>query len=757
MSGGTERWRWLKTVQGRSQPSRPRRGTQREPLWPAAALADRLFVALLAVYAVVLIVVVVGRHTTPLYGVETDLLGDALPAAEAIASGGDLAPYLEFKGPGYPLLLGTALPLFDGDGWLAARWWNVLAALAGAAGAFALVRRSLGAWGGLVVFLGLATNPIYWQASLEAGTDLPAFALSVWSTHLVLGAGNVTLVLAGVTAAAAVLTRYNAAFLLPVGSLVLAARRERWPALAAYAVGAFAPLAIWGVAQWAITGTPFGQRNYLNLAYTFYGQGQPWEDFWTQNAAQFGSVSDVLQHDPAAVWRSLANGVFGHWRLDWERLVSVPLGLAGALGLLLAWPGRPHWRAIWLHAAAAYLSLSVIFYAPRFFLYLLPFYLAGAAALVVGGPAAPPLRRILARVPERARTAARAVAAAALLLFLVQLGWESRKHVTALLAGAPHEVVHAARRVASLPSGSSRNTGVMARKPHVAYLGGRPFVPMPPVNRLSDLLEEAERNGAEYLYVSGLEARFRPHFRPLADSLWNLPGLEGVERRVLDAERYYGLYRFTGEDPPAAVADSAHLRAFERYAARRPGNADAQSLLADLLMEAGRPEDALARLPARGAGDDDFAVLVARAYAHYGVRSFDEAESDCRQALRLRPESAWANGFLGQVLLRTERPLEAVPHLERAVSGDPAQSSYRFLLGVARIRIGEFEAAAGELERVVRLDPTFPEALVTAARARAWAGNPEAALTLLREQAKSPPTDDQRALADSLERVVTSP
>lgn len=716
----------------------------------APELPDRLLAVLLLAYAAVLIAVVVVRHTTPLYGVETDLLGDALPTAEAIASGGDLAERFEFKGPGYPLLLCAARPLTGGDGWLAARWLNVIAALAGAWGAYVLFRGPLGGWGALAILLGLLTNPIYWQAALEAGTDLPAFALAIWSTHLLLQGGARSLLLAGFLAAGAILTRYNAAFLLAAAAPVLVARPQRARSLAAYAAGAALPLGAWGLAQWAITGTPFGQRNYLNLAYTFYGQEQTWEDFWSQNAARFGSLADVLRHDPAAVLRSLKDGVLGHWRLDLEKLVSVPVGLAGMAGLLLAWPGRRHWRAVWLHFAAAYLSLAVIFYAPRFFLYLLPFYLAGAAALLVSWETAP-LWKERWRPAPRARPVLRATAGAALAALFAQLGVESWHHLRRLQEGAPYEVRLAGERLQAEPGSG----GVMARKPHAAHFGGRPYVPLPAVNRLSDLLAAARRSGAEFLFFSGIEARFRPHLRPLADTLWTLPGLAGVEFRALDSAHYYGLYRFTAEAPPAGRADSAHLAAFERYAARRPRDPETQSLLADLLVEAGRADEAIARLePAAAGSDRPFAVLVSRAYAHFTAGSFAAAEADCRRALALRPDNAWANGFLGQVLLRLERPQEAEGHLAAAVRADPAQSSYRFLYGVALVRRGRFADAARELERVARLDPAFPGALAAAARAVAWAGAPERALALLREHDESPQAEDLRALADSLERVT---
>src|SRR5205085_2652646 len=80
---------------------------------------------------------------TPLYGVETDLLGDFIPAARALRAGQLAAAHFEFKGPGYPALLAVA-GMLVGDDWLAARLLNVLGAVAGAWFAWRVATRFLG-------------------------------------------------------------------------------------------------------------------------------------------------------------------------------------------------------------------------------------------------------------------------------------------------------------------------------------------------------------------------------------------------------------------------------------------------------------------------------------------------------------------------------------------------------------------------------------------------------------------------------------
>jgi hypothetical protein len=72
-------------------------------------------------------------HATPLYGVETDLLGDTVPAARALRQGHITPETFLFRGPGYPLMIAGGSLLTRGDEFLAARLINVAAAGAAAA------------------------------------------------------------------------------------------------------------------------------------------------------------------------------------------------------------------------------------------------------------------------------------------------------------------------------------------------------------------------------------------------------------------------------------------------------------------------------------------------------------------------------------------------------------------------------------------------------------------------------------------------
>jgi tetratricopeptide (TPR) repeat protein len=74
------------------------------------------------------------------------------------------------------------------------------------------------------------------------------------------------------------------------------------------------------------------------------------------------------------------------------------------------------------------------------------------------------------------------------------------------------------------------------------------------------------------------------------------------------------------------------------------------------------------------------------------------AEKALLSALALRPNHRWALETLGTVLLESNRPKEAIPHLEEAVALDPSDVRSRHSLARARRADGNPEAALEALE-----------------------------------------------------------
>jgi tetratricopeptide (TPR) repeat protein len=676
----------------------------------------RLAAALLGTFGAVMAVLLFAGHPVPLYGVETDLFGEFIPAARALLAGRPDPGHYAFKGPGYPLLLAASTAATIGDAWVAARLLNLVAALAAAACAFLLVRRTIGEAAALFVLAALCANPVFVRATLEAGTDVPAFALCLAATLLALSAGSPrAAAAAGFVAGCAILCRYNAAFLVPAGLVaVLAARgapEGRVRRGGAYLLGLAIPLAPWFVINRGISGSALGNANYANLAFELYGRGMSWDRFWAEVAPRFRSYADVLLYDPGGALLHWLRNLATRWLTDLRELVPVWFGAAAVAGVALHARRAPARAAMILHFALCYATLALVFYTPRFFLYLVPFYLAGAALALFPRPRGP--------APARApRPATWRLAAA--VAGIVASGVVAARETRTLLAEAPSEVLAAGAALRPLARPGDR---LIARKPQVAYFAGMEYAPFPQVETLQELLVEARRAGAGYLNISGIEGALRPQFRLLEQAGLALPGYTLVGYDVRDPQRYWFAYRLEPAGPAdAGFADS--LRAALRgFAAANPGDAAVQSYTGVLFLDAGRTEEALVYLDrAVGLAPDHVQSRGYRAVALADAGRLEEAAGDCEQVIaRLARPPASFHVLLGSIRARQHRLDDAQAAFDAAARLEPANVTVQLVRGFVLLARGEADAGRESLDRAVRLAPEVaPIRAIALERARRY-------------------------------------
>ena len=97
---------------------------------------------------------------------------------------------------------------------------------------------------------------------------------------------------------------------------------------------------------------------------------------------------------------------------------------------------------------------------------------------------------------------------------------------------------------------------------------------------------------------------------------------------------------------------------------------------------------------------------LAALFANQGIK-LDQALQLASAAKRYQPSDPFFSDTLGWVHVRKDRAKIGLPYLELAVSSDPANPAYRYHLGVAYERIGEFEKARSELARAVQGNPRY--------------------------------------------------
>ena len=705
----------------------------------------RFALAAIAAFTILVVWVAVFAHPVPLYSTETDLVGDYIPAARALQSGQLTVASYASKGLGYTLLLAIASPLLGGDAFLAAKLINCVAAALAAWACFALFSRTLGPFSGFLVLIGLLANPTFLACTLEAGTDMPAMALGLVATYLIMWRTSARSgALAGLLAGYAVITRYNYIFLPVVGLALLGVSRDRRRSLAYLAASAL-PISAWLFLNLHLTGNPFTNSNYLNLAYALYGNGDDWEHFVTQVGPRFHSIADVLRLDPLHAAIRLGSNIAVYWWQDLLALLPLGIGLVAPLGLI--WHSPKDRSALWtaMHFVLAYLVLCLVFRAPRFALYLIPFYLGGIVAFLFGAAARP-------RTVDRAAGQVDwlGIARAALLLILFGAsGVQAAGAVRTALAHSPDETRLAGLMLRTL---GPPDAIVMARKPHVAYFAGMRFVPMPAANSIGELIAACRSTGTTFVFISPIEVRLRPAYAVLADSGLDLPALRQVAHDSAGPGKAFSLYTFRDPRTSLGLLQSALAETLVHHAATHP-SAESEIAAATELLGARRYRDALEHLAVAERlwpADPDIAALQSN--AHHALGEYEEAALACERSMRLGSASGMHYGQLGRIRYMQRRYAEARNNFKRALALDPGRLDDVFLLGLSLSRLGEYSAAAQMFERFLSLEPTSAQAVRLAAGNRILAGQPTRALSVIEAARRRGVVvgEDLRAMADSL-------
>src|SRR6185436_3162680 len=118
---------------------------------------------------------------------------------------------------------------------------------------------------------------------------------------------------------------------------------------------------------------------------------------------------------------------------------------------------------------------------------------------------------------------------------------------------------------------------------------------------------------------------------------------------------------------------------------------------------------------------------VARARTASLAGQDEVAEKELREALRLLPGSKVALFNLAVVLLKRERPAEALPLLDVILRDDPAHAAAHLVRGQARLKTGDPRGAREDLEQQAKLSPDSRPAWLLLAEARRALGDEEGA------------------------------
>ncbi len=487
----------------------------------------RVALVLAASYTVILLIVAHFYHRVGDYGVETDFFWSYAPDARTIQGilkgEGGTFPIDGFRGPMYPIAL--ALMAFIVQDFFAAG--VILGILCAGATLFLTHRLVLDFFGkvdALVVLLILATNSVFIQYSYSAGTDMffNLFAtLAVYAFLKALnGEGFKWLVLASVATSVALLTRQNALFLI-VGFLLahFALNPSRHPlkllllhalALVGIVLVLYAPYGFYTLQE---KGKFFYSLNYLNIAKDLFGRETNWDTFWFKKSQEFQSLGDVIFADPVKfITNTLAN-IPSHFIGDMGELLSWFLGIFVMGGILAVSVQRTLTRvqvAYFIFAVLNFGVLLLTFYGTRFSLSLIAPY-AVLAVLFFKWNAVP--KAVHYAIP---------IALAVVLFQSLQFHRQN-------IDSGPKEMLALREKFFELTARDSKTHYkeiIITRKPHIAYYLNLDMGGFPMAETYNELIAEARKLGASYLFYSYFEANLRPQFRFLFDVKNPPPDLE---------------------------------------------------------------------------------------------------------------------------------------------------------------------------------------------------------------------------------------
>ena len=623
-----------------------------------------------------LIAIILGPHKVGDYFTETDFYGAYAAGAQALRAGHLDPSRYGVIGPLYEMVL-AMVGLVVPDLFVAAELISIGSALAAVLLLARLLQHRANARLALAAVLFLATNGTFVRYGFSATTDALALALEFGALCVLMTAGSTrAAAVAGLIAALAFLTRYSNVVLLPAGLLAIAlggTRLARRPASAlVFTLGFAAPVLPW-LAFSMTHGGSFASQLHHNIAYDVFArpQGMVWDDYQRTLQPQFHSLADVIARDPMAVAMRELSNVFEHLKLDGALLLGWPVAwsaIGGALLLALDGVGVALWP-LWAAAALAFLALVPAFHSARYSLAMLPAYATLAGALFASH------RLALPRLGGRLWLKAPLIA----LPLILTIG-ATRNELTRVFDQLPREALTAGYTLRALRAPGDR---VLARKPHVAWLGDATLVAFPPMDSLPELARVAREQHVRWLFFSWPEAELRPAFAWLLDSAAQVPGLTVRYAAPTRPAILYEIGPEFGTVPAWMRSDT--LLVYHRSRARLAINPDdVRALWAVGFVDASNGRDARAR------------PLLER-------------------AARLDPNNAPGLVLLGETALRMDDVPAAAAAFERAATLDPGSARAQLGLGWVMLRTGHPEDAARRWRPLLSLtrDPATLERMET--------------------------------------------
>ncbi len=442
------------------------------------------------------------------YAVETDFYGAFAPGAKALMEGRvELDPGY---GPGYEVML-IFFYLFVRDMFAAGKIISILSTVLMCFLTFKLLARLFDSKLAFFAALPLAFVLLPW--SVVASTDVFFALLVTGCLYFLLKDKKIEfkhLVLSGLLAGFIYITRHNGIAVFPaIAVIILLINPDNLPWLqrlkscAVFLGFALLIMVPWMITNYLVNDGAFQSDSYLIIASHFYGRpGVTGADDLAAASQKFNSLFDVVFYDfKHFVFHYLGN-LYRHFRDVLQHSLTLPVGLFVLPGLLLLLKNITKRQAAYASFPIfGFLLLCLVHYEPRYYLFLVAFFLFYAVYFFFGSWQAEAASGFF-------RIAHRGVYLAAILFLAV----DSSRALKAVLTTEPLELQEVAEY---LKSNAQKNDIIIARKPHLGYLSDLKTVYFPQAASLAELLTFAKNINARYILYGEIEMERRPHLQEL--------------------------------------------------------------------------------------------------------------------------------------------------------------------------------------------------------------------------------------------------
>lgn len=526
---------------------------------PSASIIEHRYLphVLSLVYFLILISISFSYHKIGDYGLETDFYMRYVPNAESFLNGSIVID--GFQGPMYPMLLGLVKSIV-GDYMKAGQLINALSVSLFLLAITLVFKRIFSTPIALGIFLITAANKHIIQNTYSCGTDMLFLGLLGGMIYFLLieqKASWKNIILTGVFAGLTFLTRFNGLFMV-LGILfsytILNIYHVNWKdrlihsaAVFTLFLGIYSPYGFYTQSE---KGSFMFNTNYKNVAWTYQAEGKvTWDEFWHENWCgknNIHGVTDVVFYDFGAFVSNYFSTLITNLSNDFDQLLGTIdhssqtakeetsfygyligiMAIIGLLSYLLNFPKDDRRQIAFIVLNLIFWGvLGLVFYNPRFSMFLIPFYLVMAMRVFE----LPAIKKAMPSIQTWA------IPLISVIFFIISAK-DAKSYNTDKISIGPKEMPKLQKWFKRNEPTPKAGDGIFARKPHIAYYTGLKFNMFPVVKSWEEFLSKIKERNIKYIYYGNFEYGHRPQLRILTEPKKVPPPLEFIHMQNIPGQ-----------------------------------------------------------------------------------------------------------------------------------------------------------------------------------------------------------------------------